>query len=112
LGKRSRGDEKYIPQAHGLLEFLAPLFCERDMDAVKGIGWALKTLGKFYPQLTTDWLCETVARETNYRALMLTKATTYLNAMQRAQISKTRRVSTARTQSQTRSRKNPSGLRQ
>ncbi|MCI0477063.1 MAG: DNA alkylation repair protein, partial [Anaerolineales bacterium] len=62
------------------------MFCERDMDAVKGIGWALKTLGKFYPALATEWLREMVAHETDYRALMLRKATTYLNEKQRARV--------------------------
>jgi 3-methyladenine DNA glycosylase AlkD len=86
--KRSRGDEIHLAQAKQLFEFLAPLFCEREMDAVKGIGWALKTLGRFYPALATEWLSETVARESNYRALMLRKATTYLSKTQRAEINR------------------------
>ncbi|MBI4670118.1 MAG: DNA alkylation repair protein [Chloroflexi bacterium] len=84
--KRSRGEAKHNAQANDLFEFLAPMFCEREMDAVKGIGWALKTLGKFYPARATEWLGEMVARESDYRALMLRKATTYLNQTQRAEI--------------------------
>lgn len=26
------------------------------MDAVKGMGWGLKTLGRHYPDLVADWL--------------------------------------------------------
>lgn len=95
--KRSRGDAKYNGQARALFDFLAPVFCERDIDAVKGIGWALKTLGKQYPDMSTGWLCETVTRETAYRALMLRKATTYLSKTQRARVLKSQRGSGIRS---------------
>ena len=77
--KRSR----YIPdscsEAGRLLKFLEPLFSEKDMDAVKGIGWGLKTLGRYYPQVTTDWLRQMVLVEQRpHRALMLRKALTYI----------------------------------
>ena len=32
------------------------MFEEWEMDAVKGVGWGLKTLGKHYPDLVADWL--------------------------------------------------------
>ncbi len=86
--KRSRGEIQHRAQAHDLFEFLAPMFGERDTEAVKGIGWAFKTLGKFYPDMATDWLCDMVVRDTDSRALMLHKATTYLNQKQRSQISR------------------------
>lgn len=81
--KRARG--AHIAQAKTLLAFLEPLFEEQDLDAVKGVGWGLKTLGKYYPDLMTAWLSKQVAAHRGrYRALMLRKALTDLPAEQRA----------------------------
>jgi len=77
--KRSRGDGAREPEAAALLAFLEPLFSEWDIDAVKGIGWGLKTLGRYYPDLVADWLREQVVVEgRRHRALMARKAVTYL----------------------------------
>ena len=84
-GKRSRGAENLASNAEALLSFLEPMFEEWDMDAVKGVGWGLKTLGKHYPDLVADWLAEQlVQRQRRHRTLMLRKATTYLSEEQRA----------------------------
>jgi len=80
--KRSRGATEHTAQAEALLAFLEPMFEEWDMDAVKGVGWGLKTLGKHYPDLVADWLAQQVGRR--HRALMLRKALTYLSDEQRA----------------------------
>ncbi len=86
--KRERGSTASIPQAGLLLEFLVPVFEEREQDAIKGIGWGLKTLGRYYPDLVTDWLVQQVAQgKRPYRALMLHKAMTYLPAPSKAEIS-------------------------
>ena len=83
--KRSRGVERLRPQAEALLSLLAPLFEEWEMDAVKGVGWGLKTLGKHYPDLLADWLAEEIVPgQRRHRALMLRKALTYLSEEQRA----------------------------
>lgn len=83
--KRSRGAEELRPRAQALLDFLEPTFEEWEMDAVKGAGWGLKTLGKHYPDLVADWLAEQVVeRQRRHRALMLRKALTYLSSEQRA----------------------------
>ncbi len=85
--KRSRGREEYTAQAEALLAFLDPMFEEWDMDAVKGIGWGLKTLGRYYPHLVTNWLTQQVVdRQRHHRALMLRKALTYLAEEQRARV--------------------------
>jgi 3-methyladenine DNA glycosylase AlkD len=85
--KRSRGAESHVAQAAMLLALLEPLFEERDMDALKGIGWGLKTLGRHYPDLTTDWLTQQVTERGHHpRALMLRKALTYLPPHQRSRI--------------------------
>jgi len=81
--KRSRGAAEHTAQAETLLTFLEPMFEEWDLDAVKGVGWGLKTLGRYYPDLMTDWLTQQVARR-RHRALMLRKALTYLSDQQRA----------------------------
>ena len=86
--KRAHGSTASIPQAELLLEFLEPVFEERDRDAVKGIGWGLKTLGRYYPDPVTDWLVELVGRSQRYpRALLLRKAMTYLPESSKAKIS-------------------------
>lgn len=75
--KRTKGAVKYQPRARMLLDLLAPMFREREISAVKGVGWGLKTLGRYYPALTTEWLVRQVAKGPG-RALMLRKALTYL----------------------------------
>ena len=74
--KRSRGANECSKQVKQLLTFLEPMFEERDIDAIKGVGWGLKTLGRHYPELVGDWLKKQVARP--HRALMERKARTYL----------------------------------
>jgi len=82
--KRSRGAAEQAARAQQLLVFLEPMFEEWDMDAVKGVGWGLKTLGRYYPDLVADWLPRQVTRR--HRALMLRKAITYLPDEQRTRI--------------------------
>jgi len=67
-----------------LLDLLEPMFEEQDTDAIKGVGWGLKTLGKHYPDLVADWLAQQVHRQRHPRALMLRKALTYLSEERRA----------------------------
>ena len=76
--KRSRGRPECRLQAEALLTFLEPAFEERDPDAVKGVGWGLKTLGRTYPGLVAGWLEEQLRRGRRPRALVLRKALTYL----------------------------------
>lgn len=85
--KRSRGAADLSSDAESLLAFLEPMFEERELDAVKGVGWGLKTLGRAYPDLLTDWLeSQVVRRQRSHRALMLNKALTYLLPEQRLRI--------------------------
>ncbi len=80
--KRSRGAAEHTAQAEALLAFVEPMFEEWEMDAVKGVGWGLKTLGRHYPGLVADWLAQQMGRRP--RALMLRKALTYLSDEQQA----------------------------
>jgi hypothetical protein len=82
--KRSKGEAALVPQANALLDFLAPVFSESDLRALKGIGWGLKTMGKYFPQQTADWLSGQVARP--HRRPLLSKAITYLSASQKEEI--------------------------
>jgi len=83
--KRSRGAVAQADKAQVLLAFLEPMFEEREMNAVKGVGWGLKTLGKHYSDLTADWLREQLVHQQRpHRALMLRKALTYLTDEQQS----------------------------
>jgi hypothetical protein len=73
--KRCRDDPA---GAARLLDFLAPMFEERDVDAIKGVGWGLKTLGRYYPDLLVGWLQNQRNMHRQPRRLMLRKALTYL----------------------------------
>jgi len=81
--KRTRGERP--AEAESLLAFLSPMFKEWQMDVVKGVGWGLKTLGRYYPELMTDWLAQQIGRR--HRALMLRKALTYLSEEQTLKVS-------------------------
>jgi len=77
--KRSQGSPEHLPKAHKLLELLEPLFEERNTVALKGIGWGIKTMGKYYPDLLANWLrVQLLHRHRRPRILMLRKALTYL----------------------------------
>jgi hypothetical protein len=85
--KRSRGAPELVSQAGALLAFLEPMFEEWELDAAKSMGWGLKTLGRYYPDLVTRWLEEqVVVRRRRHRAVVLGKAATYLSEEQRARL--------------------------
>ncbi len=84
--KQARGRASHLPQARALLDLLASMFTERNVDVVKGVGWGLKTLGKYYPQQVADWLIQQAARP--HRALMMRKATTYFPSELRQRVIK------------------------
>jgi hypothetical protein len=84
--KRSRGEKRHVPKVRKLLTFLAPMFCEEDLDAAKGIGWGLKTLGRLYPETVAPWLVSQVGRARPFRPLLLRKAVTYLPAKDRGSV--------------------------
>jgi 3-methyladenine DNA glycosylase AlkD len=82
--KRSGGAPEHGARAEALLALLEPMLEEGEVSSVKGVGWGLKTLGRHYPQLVTEWLEEQVVRQGRRpRALMLRKALAYLSPEQR-----------------------------
>jgi hypothetical protein len=86
--KRAHGEARHLPRLRKLLAFLAPMFEEQDLDAVKGVGWALKTISRYYPETLAPWLVRQVGRAESVRPLMLRKATTYLSSSERNNVYK------------------------
>ena len=82
--KRSRGEAALAARAAKLLTLLEPMFEDQEIEAVKGVGWGLKTLGRMYPEQMTSWLQSQSGRP--HRAIMLRKALTYLTTDQKAKI--------------------------
>jgi hypothetical protein len=63
------------------------MFEEQFVDAAKGVGWGLKTLGRAYPELLAEWLhTQVVHRVRPHRAVLMNKALTYLSEEQRTRI--------------------------
>jgi 3-methyladenine DNA glycosylase AlkD len=85
--KRRRGMLDSTLQAQALLAFMEPLFEERNWDALKGVGWGLKTLGRYYPDMVREWLIlQTVQWKRQCRSLVLRKALTYLPEVDRQKV--------------------------
>ena len=72
-----------------LLVLLAPELGEREYDAIKGIGWGFKTIGKYQPKLLTRFL-ESHVKRAHPTKLMLRKATAYLPARTKRQLANQR----------------------
>jgi 3-methyladenine DNA glycosylase AlkD len=70
-----------------LLVLLAPMLGERKRDAIKGIGWGLKTIGKYQPKLLTAFLMSR-AKRAHPTKLMIRKATTYLPSRTKQQLAR------------------------
>jgi len=82
FAKRVRDDPARIER---LLALLAPLIEERDTSALKGIGWGLKTIGRYYPDLLVSFLRRELATK-RPRKLLLRKATTYLDEAKKEEV--------------------------
>ena len=61
-----------------LLSVLSNLVGDRRVFVVKGVGWGLKTIGRYQPDLIVEYLQETL-QTTKISKLMLRKATKYLD---------------------------------
>ncbi len=85
--KRAKDTPKAIEQTKQMLNLLEPLFTEREINAVKGIAWGLKTVGRYHPELLTSWLVnDIIPAERQHRAIMLRKALTFLAPEQRQRV--------------------------
>ena len=77
--KRTKGNINHHSNARILLDFINPLFEEKDMRAAKGIGWGLKTIGRYYPQIAYKWLTNALIIEKRHPlSIIKRKALTYL----------------------------------
>ena len=77
--KRAAGEASGAERVLFLLEFVRPMLGERNIDAAKGVGWALKTLGRHRPAVLEGWLRGvTVDGAERPSSLVLRKAVTYL----------------------------------
>jgi hypothetical protein len=82
--KRAKGNPALDDQALALLDLLEPMFTEWELDTVKGVGWGLKTMGRYYPDLMVTWLPRQVGRR--HRSVVLNKAMKFLTEAQKKRI--------------------------
>jgi len=61
-----------------LLKILEPYMGEKQIDIVKGIGWGLKTIGKYHPDLIVSFMRDQLDMKKKISKIILRKAMTYL----------------------------------
>lgn len=61
-----------------LLDLVKPYIETKQKDIVKGIGWGLKTIGKYHPDILIDFLSRQLKARKKLSKLILKKALTYL----------------------------------
>ncbi|MEM2897384.1 MAG: DNA alkylation repair protein [Candidatus Bathyarchaeia archaeon] len=69
-----------------LLELIEPYIEERQIDVIKSIGWALKTIGKRYPEILVEFLKRQIKAKKVVSKLMVKKALTYLDKDKKLEI--------------------------
>lgn len=74
FAKRCREEEK---KAIELMNLLEPQLLEKDLKVIKGIGWGLKTIGRYYPKSLTDYVIEQIKIK-KISGVIIRKCTTYL----------------------------------
>lgn len=71
-----------------LLNLVGKHIEEKQEDAVKGIGWGLKTIGKYHPELLVEFLKKQLDSGKDISGLMMRKAQKYLEENRKAEIEK------------------------
>lgn len=85
--KRAADQPGAAKQAQQMMALLEPLFSEWEINAVKGVAWGLKTMGRYYPNELTAWLVHSVKpSQRKHRAHMLRKAITFLSPEQKDRV--------------------------
>lgn len=74
----AKREPKDAQRMRRLLSVLSLLVEDKRVFVVKGVGWGLKTIGKFQPKLVEDYLQE-ILKTKRISKLMLRKATKYLD---------------------------------
>ena len=85
FAKRCRDDKKDDKKAADILELLTPQISERDIRILKGIGWGLKTLGRYYPDLLVPYMKKQISTK-RVSAVIIRKCVTYLDEISRNEI--------------------------
>ena len=85
FAKRCRDDKRDNEKATEILELLTPQICERDIRILKGIGWGLKTLGRYYPELLVPYMKKQLNSK-RISAVIIKKCVTYLDDISRSEI--------------------------
>lgn len=71
-----------------LLNTLEPYIEEKNIDIVKGIGWGLKTIGRYYPELLTSFMQEQLSKKRKISRVIIRKSLTYLPIENKLEIEK------------------------
>ena len=85
FAKRCTGDKRDDKKAADILELLTPQICERDIRILKGIGWGLKTFGRYYPELLVPYMKKQISTK-KISAVIIRKCVTYLDEISKNEI--------------------------
>ncbi len=81
--KRVRDDPEGIEK---LLELIEPYLEVKSKDSVKGLGWGLKTMGRYYPDVLIPFLKDQRKSGRDVSRIIWRKALTYLDEEEKAEI--------------------------
>lgn len=81
--KRVRDNPEGIQR---LLELVKPYIEVKDTNAAKGIGWGIKTMGRYYPEIQIEFLKELKNSDKKVSSIIWRKALTYLEEKQKIEI--------------------------
>ena len=85
FAKKCRDEKKDVNKAAEILEMLNSQICEHDMRIIKGIGWGLKTFGRYYPELLVPFIKMQISSK-RISAVIINKCITYLDDRSRNEI--------------------------
>jgi len=83
FSKRVQNDEEKTKK---LLNLIEPHIGEKQIDAIKGIGWGLKTIGKYHPGILLKFLIKQLKNKKKISRVMMRKATTYLDENEKSEV--------------------------
>lgn len=69
-----------------LLTLVEPYIEEKQIDFVKGIGWGLKTMGRYHPDIVVRFLNEQLIQGKDMSKTLIRKAVTYLDEEKKKEV--------------------------
>lgn len=69
-----------------LLNILEPHIEEKQIDVAKGIGWGLKTIGRYHPDILSQFIVNQLKKKKKISKIIIRKALTYLPEEKRVEI--------------------------